>query len=301
MAHLASHQHYSSAWDAFWKILEQEGVTGLYVGIGSGIMGTILQNFAYFYCYSLIRGTYQRRNPGTLGTFTELGLGAAAGALTQMFTLPIAVVNTRQQTASKKEAKTFFQTMWDIIRVDGYQGLWKGLTPSLILTVNPAITYGVFERLKAYLLLTRPRKGNALGSGEIFAIGAISKTLATVVTFPYILAKVKLQWKPPKELVESGNKEQIEKLQYKSSLDVLRKVYESDGVLGWYKGMNAQIYKAVLNQAILFVTKEQVSISEQLNSALESILNNAILYPKVLFVHIRVVPVDCEAAGGFKS
>ncbi|KXS11902.1 peroxisomal adenine nucleotide transporter 1 [Gonapodya prolifera JEL478] len=260
MAHLASHQQYNSAWDAFWKIVEQEGISGLYVGLTGGIFGTVAQNFAYFYWYSLIRGSYQKKNPGPLGTFTELALGAIAGAFSQLFTLPIAVVNTRQQTASKKEKRTFFQTMREVVREDGYQGLWKGLTPSLILTVNPAITYGVFERLKTYLLTTRPRAGNALGSGEIFLIGAISKTLATVVTFPYILAKVKLQWKPSKELLESSTKEQIEKLRYKSSLDVLRKVYESDGITGWYKGMKAQIYKAVLNQAILFVTKEQFTL-----------------------------------------
>jgi len=260
LQNVASHQQYTSTLDAFFKIIEQEGLSGLYVGISGGIFGTIAQNFAYFYWYSLIRGAYQKRNPGALGTFTELALGAVAGAFSQLFTLPIAVVNTRQQTASKKEKKTFFEMMREVVREDGYQGLWKGLTPSLILTVNPAITYGVFERLKTYLLTTRPRPKDALGSGEIFMIGALSKTLATIVTFPYILAKVKLQWKPPKELTEGQSAEAIEKLKYKNSLDVLRKVYETEGIGGWYKGMRAQIYKAVLNQAILFVTKEQFSL-----------------------------------------
>jgi hypothetical protein len=31
---------------------------------------------------------------------------------------------------------------------DGYSGLWRGLKASLVLCVNPAITYGAYQRLK---------------------------------------------------------------------------------------------------------------------------------------------------------
>ena len=31
---------------------------------------------------------------------------------------------------------------------DGVSGLWRGLKASLVLVVNPAITYGAYERLK---------------------------------------------------------------------------------------------------------------------------------------------------------
>jgi hypothetical protein len=54
------------------------------------------------------------------------------------------------------------------------------------LTVNPAITYGVFERLKAVVLAREGRIGGRLSVGESFWIGVGSKTLATVVTYPYI-------------------------------------------------------------------------------------------------------------------
>lgn len=64
--------------------------------MGAGLFGTVASNFAYFYWYSLIRGSYMKRVPGKeLSTATELALGALAGALSQLFTLPIAVVTTR--------------------------------------------------------------------------------------------------------------------------------------------------------------------------------------------------------------
>ncbi len=34
---------------------------------------------------------------------------------------------------------------------DGYSGLWRGLKASLILVVNPAITYGAYQRLREIL------------------------------------------------------------------------------------------------------------------------------------------------------
>jgi len=79
----------------------------------------------------------------------ELGLGAAAGAVAQVFTIPVAVVTTRQQTQSKGERKGMVDTAKDVINSeDGVSGLWRGLKASLVLVVNPAITYGAYQRLR---------------------------------------------------------------------------------------------------------------------------------------------------------
>ena len=82
-------------------------------------------------------------------TVTELSLGAAAGALAQIFTIPISVVTTRQQTQRKDERKGIFVTAREITDgEDGVSGLWKGLKASLWLVANPSITYGAYQRLK---------------------------------------------------------------------------------------------------------------------------------------------------------
>lgn len=59
-------------------------------------------------------------------------------------------------------------------------------------------------------------------------------------SYPYIMAKVKLQWKPSKSIREKMTEADKDRLHYKNSLDVLNKVLESDGILGWYKGMNGE-------------------------------------------------------------
>ena len=122
-------------------------------------------------------------------------MGAIAGALAQIFTIPVAVIATRQQVGRSAKKQTYLpkssndsQLVDDdsflavgrkIVREDGIGGLWLGIRPGLVLTVNPAITYGVFERVKGLVLL-----GSAdtkLTPWQSFAVGASSKTLATIV------------------------------------------------------------------------------------------------------------------------
>lgn len=85
-------------------------------------------------------------------TAVELSLGAVAGALAQLFTSPIAVVTTRQQTQPKGEKKGMLATAKEVIdSEDGWTGLWRGMKASLVLVVNPSITYGAYQRLREVL------------------------------------------------------------------------------------------------------------------------------------------------------
>jgi len=180
----------------------------------------------------------------TLNVVTELVLGAVAAAFAQLFTTPVGVIATRQQigTDHHEGDNTFIGHIKDIYRADGITGFWRGLKPSLVLTVNPAITYGVFERVKNIILAA---SDGQMTPGKSFVIGALSKTLATIVTFPYILSKIRLQAKDTP---------------YKDSFHVLGHTYKEKGFFGLYQGMNAQITKAVLSQALLFYFRDYFEI-----------------------------------------
>nr|XP_018265304.1 uncharacterized protein I303_01667 [Kwoniella dejecticola CBS 10117]OBR87462.1 hypothetical protein I303_01667 [Kwoniella dejecticola CBS 10117] len=359
------------------KILKKEGISGAFHGFGASMIGTFSQQFAYFFFHTLLRTSYLRRlssasripssspsksnpiSPPSISTPAELLLGALAGALAQIFTIPVQVIATRQQLwqpdpishAPGSSAPSLLETANEIISESGITGLWTGLKPGLVLTFNPAITYGVFERLKSYRLskrsaLSRDHSGSTagkLGVGEAFVLGVISKMLATVVTYPYIFAKVRLQAKASPEEVQYDtehsspstsaqrethigedtnqgsstteveadktaqpdsqdkvtpsyasiasatpafgsatidlpkNQDQNESAEktvrpglnkkrgqshkyhhhHKHALSLLQAVYAEHGFKGWYKGLTAQIVKAVLCQGILFVSKDQ--------------------------------------------
>jgi hypothetical protein len=168
----------------------------------------------------------------------ELLLGAVAGALAQIFTIPVSVCTTRQQTQLGEERKGLIATAKEVISEDGITGLWRGLKPSLVLVVNPAITYGLFERFKEVMYPT----ANRLTPGQSFMVGAASKTVATIVTYPYIMAKVRMQYKPPtvrNENVEGGvvtdSHEGSEFDRKDGAVQILKKVYAKSGFIGWYQ------------------------------------------------------------------
>ncbi|KAI1133055.1 mitochondrial carrier [Nemania abortiva] len=244
------HQHYTSTWDAITKMVAEDGIKGLYAGMNGALIGVASTNFAYFYWYSIVRELYfkSKKVPTPPSTATELVLGAVAGAIAQVFTIPVAVVTTRQQTQSKAERKGLIETAREIIDgEDGPSGLWRGLKASLVLVINPAITYGAYERLKAVLFPGKAR----LTAGEAFLLGAMSKALATIATQPLIVAKVGLQSKPPPQ--RQGK-------HFKGFVEVMQFIVKHEGLLGLFKGIGPQILKGLLVQGILMMTKERMEL-----------------------------------------
>jgi len=142
--------HYASTWDAISRIVADDGLKGLYAGMNGSLLGVASTNFAYFYWYTVARSLYiSSAATAAPSMATELSLGAVAGALAQLFTIPVAVVTTRQQTARADERKGLLATAREVVEgPDGVSGLWRGLKASLVLVVNPAITYGAYERLR---------------------------------------------------------------------------------------------------------------------------------------------------------
>lgn len=242
--------YYSSTWDAISRIVAEDGLRGLYSGINGSLIGVASTNFAYFYWYSVVRSLYLKspRATGPPSTLVELGLGAIAGAVAQIFTIPVAVITTRQQTQRKGERKGIVETAREVVDgPDGIFGLWRGLKASLVLVVNPAITYGAYERLKEISLPGR----TSLKPWESFLLGAVSKALATIVTQPLIVAKVGLQSKPPRE--RNGKP-------FDSFVEVMRFIIRHEGLRGLFKGIGPQIFKGFLVQGILMTIKERMEL-----------------------------------------
>ncbi|KAJ3512954.1 hypothetical protein NLJ89_g3227 [Agrocybe chaxingu] len=276
-----------SMFSVLLRVYKLEGIGGLYRGFWATMLNTFSMQYAYFFFYSLVRSSYIKRlanklPPGSkappLSTAAELLLGAVAGALAQIFTIPVAVIATRQQVGrpqkkangvipveSEYSDDSFMGVAREIIEEEGVTGLWLGLKPGLVLTVNPAITYGAFERVKSLVLIARGGAATKMGPWLSFLVGALSKTLATVVTYPYIMAKVRIQARSAdaetaKELHEElphPHEFHHKHGKHPGALDILIRVLRREGFTGWYQGMAAQITKAVISQALLFTSKEQ--------------------------------------------
>jgi len=251
--------NYGGPLDALRHVLREGGWPSLYAGVTPALVGNAYAQGVYYYWYSRLRtlaeGKAAHKRP--IGTLLSLLIGALAGAITVIFTNPFWVVTTRLQTTRETSKKDDDQPargthkpkpkpgVLDVIREvygeQGLQGFWSGLVPSLILVINPAIQYMVFEQVK--LIRERSSKGAVLSSLDYFLLGALAKTVATVVTYPYITVKARLQARG----------------KYTGTLDVLQKIYLNEGMASFFKGIESKIVQSVLTSAILFMLQNKLA------------------------------------------
>eukprot|EP00249_Psilotum_nudum_P017745 c26470_g1_i1 orf=294-995(+) len=209
-----------------------------------------------------------------MGTGANLLVAASAGACTAVLTQPLDTASTRMQTSTFGKSKGLWETL--------AEGTWKqafdGIGTSLLLTTNPAIQYTVFEQLKVRLIGRQERlqrqgvnksiqKQNftvdsfpvVLSAFSAFMLGALSKTLATITTYPAIRCKVMIQASEPEEDKEQKTNSRCQEKSPKTILDAIRIIWQWEGASGFYKGLNAQILKTVLAAAVMLMIKEKIS------------------------------------------
>ncbi|KAI1384708.1 mitochondrial carrier domain-containing protein [Hypoxylon trugodes] len=185
------------------------GPKAFYTGLGHDAAKSVLDSFLFFLFYEYFRSArlsarrnrYSRRGASWeksmgLGMLEELAVGVVANACSRLFTTPIANVVTRQQTASlvdgegRKEVSVQ-EIIESIRREEGLTGLWSGYSASLILTLNPGITFLLNEVLKRRTLSAK-RYENP-GFGATFLLAAVSKAVASAITYPFQVAKTRMQ------------------------------------------------------------------------------------------------------------
>ncbi|KAI8595058.1 mitochondrial carrier domain-containing protein [Dissophora ornata] len=265
--------HYTSVPDAIRKIYTSEGFLALYSGLGSDTFATLTSNFVYFYVYMALRQNKEhRRKSGQLSTVQELFLGAEAGVISRFFTAPIHVVTTRQQK-SKVSARSIVR---DIYAQDGILGFWAGYAPTVILSINPSITYFLFETIKKFIVTRQTQAVTAAGKSpsksvlaaaasltslQIFFISACSKAIASFLTYPLILTKTKLQTKSEQEEEEDDDDEEatIGKVKgFTGISDVVRTVIRDKGIAGLYTGCQGQVVKGFFSFGLMYMIKDRV-------------------------------------------
>ncbi|KAL7316962.1 hypothetical protein PS15m_003379 [Mucor circinelloides] len=242
---LRKDEHYKNTVDAFVKIINREGPKGLYSGFASGIFGIAVTNGVYYYCYEAVKKLVTKQDQGPITTTQSIISGSLAGIAVVIATHPIWTVNTRMSVqrrtlSSKNKRPTTLQVFLYILKKEGIVGLYSGCKAAMILVMNPIIQYAIFENLKARMMAS---KGGLSGS-DYFLLGALSKLCATIIMYPYILIKSRLQ-------MSDNTKERN-----LGVLENMRLVIKNEGIAGLYSGLNSKLLQSVLSSAFLFYAKE---------------------------------------------
>jgi len=268
------------------QVVKHEGWGRLYGGLAPSLAGTAASQGVYYYFYQIFRNKAEAASlermkigigDGSVGMFSSLVVAALSGCLNVLLTNPIWVVVTRMQTHSKISKKSHpgqtlsvtpdetipaaselppygtSHAIQEVFDEAGVWGFWKGVFPTLIMVSNPSMQFMLYEtmlkRLKKRRALSK-KGNNGVTALEIFLLGALAKLGATVVTYPLLVVKSRLQAKQ----VFTGDKRH----HYKGTLDAILKMIRYEGFNGFYKGMSTKIAQSVLAAAVLFMVKEEL-------------------------------------------
>lgn len=234
------------------SLIREEGWSQLYAGLSTTLIATAISMGIYTYSYEKLKTQILlRRNKTSLSTVENLLIGYIAGAINTTLTTPLWVIVTRLQAERKFTQQGLFQLLQNIWKDSKLAGFFKGWGASIILCINPAIQWMVFEQsLQLLLKISQKEKANIL---ELFVLGALGKIIATLVTYPYIVMKARLQASNSKI-----SKDDTLSFQYKSMTDGFVQILRNEGFLSLYRGLDSKIIQSVLNSAFLFLFKERI-------------------------------------------
>eukprot|EP01135_Chromosphaera_perkinsii_P000155 Nk52_evm51s32 gene=Nk52_evmTU51s32 len=231
-----------------WK---NEGIKGLYRGLGPSVAG-LLPNWAiYFTTYETLKPKVQH----TLGlertsSLVHLTSAISAGLVSATGTNPVWVVKVRMMTQKRGKDlayKNSFDCVAKIIRHEGILGLYKGLGTSMLGVIHVGIQFPLYEALKIYIAKRNNHNPHNLPPTELIAAASGSKVVASVAWYPHEVIRTRLQNQtavPPK---------------YVGIFSTLRLIVREEGILAMYAGMGANLVRVVPAGAITFTIYEVLS------------------------------------------
>ncbi|XP_029364230.1 peroxisomal membrane protein PMP34 [Echeneis naucrates] len=241
------------------EIVKEEGLLAPYRGWFPVICSLCCSNFVYFYCFNSLKASWLKGRQSVPST--DLIIGIASGIVNVLVTTPLWVVNTRLKLQGSKFRNadirpTNYSGILDafaqISHDEGLGALWNGTLPSLLLVLNPAIQFMIYEGLKRQLRRGVPRE---LSSVEVFIIGAVAKAVATTVTYPLQTIQSILRFG---QFTESTQESKL-----MTSLRTIRCLLVNRmrkyGVLGLFKGLEAKLIQTVLTAALMFLLYEKIA------------------------------------------
>jgi adenine nucleotide transporter 17 len=261
-------------------LYDKQGLAPFYAGIGTSAFQSATEKALYFFAYTGFKNihTFLSSNPEKqMGTTINLVLGCMAEWAHLPITLPLDCWTTQIQTGDNgnKGALAILMTM--LSQGDGIRGMYKGIQAYTILCLKPAIQYTVFEQIKSIMLIKKRlsigghanssaaarRDAETLTAMEAFFLGMVARTVATIVTFPYLRAKVVLQSQK-----NSNNGNDNSNSNSKPNItSMIVNMYMNGGISECYQGIGPELTRGIFSTALMMMMKEKISfvVSKALN------------------------------------
>ncbi|KAM6312057.1 mitochondrial glutathione transporter SLC25A39 isoform 1-T1 [Podargus strigoides] len=234
--------------DAFVKITRYEGVRSLWSGLPPTLVMAVPATVIYFTTYDQLRD-YLHARTGSWGYHIPLLAGALArlGAVTVIS--PLELIRTKMQSRqlSYRELGLCIRSA---VAQDGWLSLWRGWGPTVLRDVPFSALYWFNYELVRDWLCRQARLDEATFMIS-FASGAVSGTVAAVLTLPFDVVKTQRQ-------IELGVSEvhPVAASKPSSTWLLMRRIRAESGTRGLFAGFLPRVIKVAPACAIMISTYE---------------------------------------------
>eukprot|EP01059_Diplonema_ambulator_P010071 TRINITY_DN20055_c1_g2_i2.p1 TRINITY_DN20055_c1_g2~~TRINITY_DN20055_c1_g2_i2.p1 ORF type:complete len:495 (+),score=126.20 TRINITY_DN20055_c1_g2_i2:76-1560(+) len=243
------------------KIYTEEGLMALFRGWSTNAVSHTVQNSTYHSLYGKLVKVFKGEGE-QVSDAVRLLLGVVAGCFAAFLVTPLSIITFRMQ-GKEGAGHGFFSMIAHIIKTDGFMSLWHGLGPSLVLAINPCITFYVFDELKTWFLRRKISRMKGAEAAEVnvtdsyqkltpletLCLGAMAKAVASTITFPLLMAKIRMGL--------------FGKERYPTMMSTFSTVLQEEGFAGMFKGMGLSLMRSVFIAALEFAMRDKVQESIQ--------------------------------------
>lgn len=149
--------YYRGIWHALRTISCDEGIFGLYKGLGATLLGVGPNIAISFSAYESLRSSWQLHRPHDSPILVSLACGSVSGIASSTATFPLDLVRRRKQLeGAAGRARVYntglFGTFKHIFRTEGLRGFYRGILPEYYKVVpGVGICFMTYETLKLVL------------------------------------------------------------------------------------------------------------------------------------------------------
>ncbi|KAH7672843.1 solute carrier family 25 (mitochondrial phosphate transporter) member 23/24/25/41 protein [Dioscorea alata] len=157
LAAQTKHVYYRGMSHALYAICRDEGVRGLYKGLGATLLGVGPSIAISFSVYDTLKSHWRSVRPQDSPVLVSLACGSLSGIASSTATFPLDLVRRRKQLEGAGGRACVYNsgllgTFQHIVRTEGFRGLYRGILPEYYKVVpSVGIVFMTYETLKAYL------------------------------------------------------------------------------------------------------------------------------------------------------